>query len=272
MGGLISQLLESATFEVIPLQAALEKAALLPPGASVSVTASPAKGTQATLDMAVSLHDRGHRVVPHLAARMIKDRSELSAIIGRLGAAGINEVFVVGGDADDPGRFPDALALLQEMEDIGHGFADIGITGYPEGHPFISGDQLRQALIDKQRYATYVVTQMCFDVPAIENWIRGSRIDGVRLPVKVGVPGVSDPVKLMGIASRIGVGTSVRFLAKNRKAIWRLVRSGQYKPDKLIRELGQLDPGLGFKGLHVFTFNQIGPTIAWWEEARRKAA
>jgi methylenetetrahydrofolate reductase (NADPH) len=272
MGGLTSQLLERPTFEVIPLKNALEKASLLPSAASVSVTASPAKGIEATIDLAIALQEQGYAAVPHLAARMIKDRSQLSEVIGRLRSAGVGEVFVVGGDADDPGRYPDALSLLRDMDEVGHGFSEVGITGYPEGHPFISGDQLRQAIIDKQRHATYVATQMCFDVPAIESWIRGSRTDGMRLPIKVGIPGVSDPIKLMGIASRIGVGTSVRYLAKNRRALWRLLTPGQYTPGKLIRQLGQLDPGLGFHGLHVFTFNQIGPTLTWWEQARRKAA
>lgn len=56
------------------------------------------------------------------------------------------------------------------MEDLGHHFREVGVTGYPEGHPFISGDLLRQALIDKERHATYIATQMCFDPAAIFAW------------------------------------------------------------------------------------------------------
>jgi methylenetetrahydrofolate reductase (NADPH) len=269
---LTTQLLAESSFELIPMKSTLEKAAALPAGCNVSVTASPAKGVDATLDLTIELSERGFRAVPHLSARMIKDRLQLTALIKRLQGAAIDHVFVVGGDADDPGRFPDALSLLREMSDICHEFSDIGITGYPEGHPFISGDLLRQALIDKQRYATYVTTQMCFDVPGIEAWIKGIRIDGIGLPVKVGIPGVADPVKLIGIAGRIGVGTSVRFLSKNRRTIWRLLFPGAYKPTKLVRRLGQLDPHLGFFGLHIFTFNQIEPTVAWWADQQKRAS
>jgi len=271
VASLTSQLLAESSFEIIPMKNTLEKAAALPAGCNVSVTASPAKGMDATLDLTIALSERGYGAVPHLSARMIKDRLQLSGLIKRLQRAEIDHVFVVGGDADDPGRFPDALSLLREMSDIGHDFSDIGITGYPEGHPFISGDLLRQALIDKQRYATYIATQMCFDVAGIETWIKGIRIDGVKLPVKVGIPGVADPVKLIGIAGRIGVGTSVRFLRKNRRAVWRLMFPGSYKPTKLLRKLGDLDPHLGFFGLHVFTFNQIEPTVAWWTDQKQRA-
>jgi methylenetetrahydrofolate reductase (NADPH) len=271
VAGLTSELLAEASFELLPMKTALEKAAALPPGCNVSVTASPAKGMDATLDLTVQLRELGYKAAPHLSARMIKDRIQLSGLMKRMEKAAIDHVFVVGGDADEPGNFPDALSLLREMSDIGHRFSDVGITGYPEGHPFISGDLLRQALIAKQRYATYIATQMCFDVPAIETWIKGIRIDGVKLPVKVGIPGVVDPVKLISIAGRIGVGTSVRFLRKNRRAIWRLLFPGAYKPTRVLTTLGQLDPGLGFFGLHIFTFNQVEPTVAWWAAQVKRA-
>jgi methylenetetrahydrofolate reductase (NADPH) len=271
MASLTSQLLAESSFEIIPMKNTLEKAAGLPAGCNISVTASPGKGMDATLDLTIELCERGYRAVPHLSARMIKDRAQLSSLMNRLERADVDHVFVVGGDAEDPGRFPDALSLLREMSDIGHDFSDVGITGYPEGHPFISGDLLRQAMISKQRYATYIATQMCFDVPGIETWIKGVRLDGIKLPVKVGLPGVADPVKLIGIARRIGVGTSVRFLTKNRRAIWRLLFPGAYKPTKLLKRLGELDSHLGFFGLHIFTFNQIQPTVAWWNDQRKRA-
>jgi methylenetetrahydrofolate reductase (NADPH) len=221
----------------------------------------------ATIDLAAALREQGFVVTPHLSARMIKNRSELSGIVSRLFREGIDRAFVVGGDADDPGQFKDALELLRELSDLGHHLNEVGVTGYPEGHPFISGDLLRQALIDKQRYATYIATQMCFDAPAIVTWVKGTRLDGVRLPINVGIPGVVDPIRLAGIAARIGVGTSVRYVTKNRKMIWRFLRPGAYRPTKLLRELGAIDPALGLRGLHIFTFNLIEPTVAWFQES-----
>jgi methylenetetrahydrofolate reductase (NADPH) len=263
-------LLADPAFEVIPLKGIEEKVSALPAGANVTVTASPAKGIEATLDLAVALHRRGFVATPHLSARMIADHDELNSIIDRLAGEGIDRVFVVGGDADDPGKFKDALELLRAMEELGHHFREVGITGYPEGHPFISGDLLRQALIDKQRHATFVATQMCFDATAISSWARGIRVDGVRLPIRVGVPGVVDPLKLATIATRIGVGTSVRYVMKNRRAVWRLLRPRTYRPTKLVKALGARQRELNFVGLHVFTFNQIESTANWLRDERRR--
>jgi methylenetetrahydrofolate reductase (NADPH) len=262
-----SNLLDVVTFEVIPLKGVIERARVLPAKTPVSITASPAKGLQATVDLALQLRELGYMVTPHISARMVNDRPELVRITRLLTEAGITDVLVVGGDADDYGKFKDSAALLREMADIGHSFAEVGITGYPEGHPFIPLDALRQAMLEKQRYATYVTTQMCFDPAAFATWLKDTRRDGVKLPVMVGVPGVVDPLRLARVAARIGVGTSIRYVKKNRAALVRMLRPGSYRPGKLVRALHTLDPSLGLVGLHLFTFNQVGPTWKWYEKA-----
>jgi methylenetetrahydrofolate reductase (NADPH) len=261
------QIVLDPSFEVIPLKGISEKMASLAPASRVTVTASPAKGMAATLSLASDLHQLGFMVTPHLSARLIRDRSELEEIIDRMASEGIKRAFVVGGDGDERGKFKDALHLLRTMEELGHHFAEIGITGYPEGHPYISGDLLREALIAKQRHATYIATQMCFDPKAIFDWARGVRNAGVRLPIRVGIPGVVDPVRLASIAARIGVGTSLRFVMKNRTAIWRLLRPGMYKPTRLVKALQQKSEELGLSGLHIFTFNQVEATAHWYKQA-----
>ena len=45
----LARILTSPTFELVPLKNALDQAAFLPAGATVSVTASPAKGIEATV-------------------------------------------------------------------------------------------------------------------------------------------------------------------------------------------------------------------------------
>ena len=58
------------------------------PGATVSVTASPAKGIEATVALCEQLQALGFRAVPHLSARMIRDRAHLSELIAWLEGAG----------------------------------------------------------------------------------------------------------------------------------------------------------------------------------------
>ena len=265
-------LLTGADFEVIPLEGVLDKTSSIAPGSTVSVTASPSRGMTPTLDVAIELQNRGFRAVPHLSARTIENRGDLASVIKRLDDGGVAQVFITGGDGQPRGDYHDALSLLEDMATVGHPFLEVGITGYPEGHPVISQGRLRQSLLEKEPHATYVVTQMCFSPEAIIEWITSIRADGVALPVKVGVPGAVDPARLLSIGARIGVGESMRFLAKNRGSILGMLRPGRYQPDRIVRPLARLGESLGMTGIHLFTFNQVEPTVAWHRKAMSRVA
>ena len=262
----LARVLEAPTFELIPLKNSLDQAAHLPAGATVSVTASPAKGIEATVALCEQLQARGFRAVPHVSARMIRDRAHLVDLIAWLEGAGVDRAFVVGGDAKEPGAYPDGLALLREMAEIGHPLSEIGIPGYPQGHAFIADGPLLDALRAKAAFASYITTQLCFDPSAIARWLVARRAEGITLPVHVGVPGVAEPQKLLAIAARIGVADTHRFLVKNVRFVTRLVRSGGfYRPDGLLEGLAPYaaDPAAAIVSLHLYTFNAVDATEAW---------
>ncbi len=257
-------LLEDLTYELIPLSNVLPQSEFLPEGARVSVTASPAKGMQATVDLALELQQRGFDVVPHISARLTQDRAELESIMKQIADAEIKRAFVVGGDADPPGEFFDGLSILQAMDEIGHDLT-IGIPSYPEGHHFISDEAINQALVDKQPYASSMTTQMCFKPQTIADWIGEQRARGVALPIKIGIPGVAELRKLIGISARIGVGDSLKFLTKNTSLVGKLVRPGGYAPDDLLIGLSNVfaDDYSNVVDLHCYTFNQVESTEEW---------
>ncbi len=261
----VRKVIENLHYELIPLSNVIDQASFLPEGATVSVTASPAKGMQATIDLSLQLQDMGMHVIPHFSARLTKDRAELEANLKAIDAAGIHRVFIVGGDADPPGEFFDAFLFLQAIEEIGHSIDSFGITGYPEGHPIISHELLEQAIVDKARYADYITTQMCFEPGIITDWIRHQRNRGIDLPVYLGIPGSAELKKLLAISARIGVGDSVKFAAKNPKLIGRLIKPGGYSPDALILGLAAAltDERINIEGFHCYTFNQVERTEEW---------
>ena len=57
----LASLLRTPTFELIPLKNVMDQAEYLPPGATVSVTASPTKGLEATVELAAQLRLAGFR-------------------------------------------------------------------------------------------------------------------------------------------------------------------------------------------------------------------
>jgi methylenetetrahydrofolate reductase (NADPH) len=262
----LAELLRAPTFELVPLKNALDQAGFLPAGVTVSVTASPAKGIEATIALCEQLQARGLRAVPHLSARMVRDRSHLADLIAWLEGAGVDRAFVVGGDAKEPGDYPDGLSLLRDMAEIGHPLSEIGIPCYPQGHAFIADGPLLEALHAKAAFASYMTTQLCFDPGAIATWIAVRRGEGLTLPVHVGVPGVAEPHKLLAISARIGVADTHRFLTKNLRFVARLVRSGGfYRPDALLEGLAPhlADPSAGIVDLHMYTFNAVDTFEAW---------
>lgn len=265
----LAAVLRAPTFELVPLKKALDQAAFLPPASTVSVTASPAKGIEATVALCEQLQARGFRAVPHFSARMVRDRAHLVDLIAWLEGAGVDRAFVVGGDAKEPGDYPDGLSLLREMAEIGHPLSEIGIPCYPQGHAFIADGPLLDALRAKAAYASYMTTQLCFDPGAIATWIAARRAEGITVPIHVGVPGVAEPHKLLAISARIGVADTHRFLTKNLRFVAKLVRSGGfYRPDALLEGLAPhlADPIADIVGLHMYTFNAV-ETFETWRRA-----
>jgi methylenetetrahydrofolate reductase (NADPH) len=257
-------------FELIPLRGAEEQAARLPRGATVTVTSSPRRGLEPTLELCERLTAPGFNAVPHISARQVVDHAHLTDVMARVHAMGIREVFVVGGDGREPaGPFDSSLSLLRAMADSDQRFERVGVAGYPERHPLIDNPGLIQALADKQPFASYVVTQICFDPAAITAWIDRIRQAGVDLPVYVGMPGVVNRAKLLEITLRIGVGDSLRFVRKHDGLVARLVGRTAYRPDALIAGLSPdlAQPGAAVAGIHINTFNQVEPTMRWVRQA-----
>jgi methylenetetrahydrofolate reductase (NADPH) len=262
----MARLLAHARYEVLPTASTEDKLLEhVPRDREVTVTASPGKGLEATLELAERLSGHGYVVTPHLAARMVSGRSELAEICDRLTGKGIRQVFVPGGDAEAVGDYPDALALLEDLTALGRPFAQVGITGYPESHPTIHDDLTIQSMWDKRRYATHVVSNLTFDPGVIRTWLRRMRQRGITMPLFLGLPGPVERAKLLAMATKIGVGESTRFLAKNKGLFARLAAPGGFTGERFLERCAPAldEPGALVEGLHVFTFNQIAETEAW---------
>jgi methylenetetrahydrofolate reductase (NADPH) len=260
------RLLEHARYEVLPTPSV--EATILEhvgPDTTLTVTASPSKGLEATLELTERLTRQGYVAVPHLAARMIRDRAELSEICDRLTGAGIDRIFVPGGDADEPGAYPDALSLLKDLTDLGRPFAHVGITGYPESHPTISDDLTIQSMWDKRQFATHVVSNLTFDPDVLATWVGRMRGRGITMPLLLGIPGPVDRTKLLSMATKIGVGESTRFLAKHKGTFARLAAPGGFTGERFLAKVAPAlsPPEMLVEGLHVFTFNQVAATVEW---------
>jgi len=255
-----------AYMEIFPTDTVEARLDALEPGSYVAVTCSPAKGVEVTLDMAERLANRGFKIVPHIAARMVQDKKHLGEIMARLNDLPIISIFVPGGDAPRPaGDYSKALDLLRDIAEFEHRFTEIGIAGHPEGHPAVRRDVLLEEMRQKQQFSNYIVTQMCFDAEIIGSWVQDIRGEGIELPVWLGLPSVSNRASLMATSLRIGVGNSLRYLRNNSRIATQLLRSKNYRPDDLLIELAPYlaDPELKIQGHHIYCFNQVEKAEQW---------
>jgi methylenetetrahydrofolate reductase (NADPH) len=263
---------------VIPLEG-VEEAVLehVPRHVTMTVTVSPRLGQAATLELAERLAAQGYDVVPHISARLVRDDGHLRELLDRVEQAGVRDVFVVAGDAKEPaGGFTGAAPLLAAMAELGHGIEQIGITGYPESHPTISDEETIRAMFAKAPFATYIVSQICFDPHVTAAWIDSVWARGTRLPIHIGLPGAVPRAKLVRISTRIGLGRSARFVRHHRSWFTRLLRPGGFDPGGLLAglepEVSRPADRLG--AFHVFTFNDLADTERWrvGELQRRREA
>lgn len=266
----VSTLLAEPRFELMPFDSFGEQMHHLPDGAAIAITTSPTLGLEATLDWTERATEEGYEIIPHIAARYVEDESHLTDVLDRLKAAGVTDIFVPGGDREEPaGEFDSAFSFLSTMDELGYEFDEVGITGYPEGHAFLDDDTLESAMRQKAPHATYIVTQLCYDPDAVINWTEMIRERGIELPIEVGIPGVMKYQRLLSISQKVGVGDSVRFLRKTSGIVGfikELIGSrGKYTPDELIDGLAPYshDPEYGLAGVHIYTFNQVPDTEQW---------
>jgi methylenetetrahydrofolate reductase (NADPH) len=270
----VADLLRRFRFEILQLDGIEEQVRqYVPTDVKVTVTASPRKGLEATLDLSERLAGAGYAVVPHLSARLVRDRAHLEEVLARLQRAGITELFVPAGDATEPGEYHSAADLLAAMGDARTQFERIGITGYPESHHMISDEETIRAMFAKAEMATDIISQLCFDAQTIDGWIKNVRERGTHLPIWIGMPGCVDYAKLVRITMKIGMGESTRFLRHNRNRLARVL-TRQFKPDRLLRDLTPVvtDPAAKVAGFHIYTFNEVARTERWRQRALTRLA
>jgi methylenetetrahydrofolate reductase (NADPH) len=263
-------LVAGLNYEIVPMKSVEQAIEDLPPRAHVSVTCSPAKGIAATQELTERLLGLGHHPVPHLAARLVEGPEHATGLAAWLRLHEIGEVFVIAGDAPEPvGPYEGALAFLRDLLAADPGVRRVGITGYPDGHAMIDDAEVsrqlhaKQALLAEAGVAGWVSTQMCFDEERIKSWIEVERAAGLTLPIRLGVPGVVDRTRLMTMGTRLGIGASMRYLAKNRSTVMQLMAPGGFDPTDMVVAFADDAEQLGIETLHSFTFNAVADTRAW---------
>lgn len=221
------------------------------------------------------IRDKGYTPVAHLAARVFESREELHSQVEALAGVGVEHYLVLGGNpGPDERPLPNAEAILadQVMADVKPRHLFIG--GHPEGHPDIPGQALmpalhrKIALIDEMGVAVSIVTQFGFDGDVMADWIEEVRAEGLDVPIRIGVAGVTSLPKLIKFAMFCGVGNSVKALQKTKGSVLKALRDQD--PGDVVAALDRrlAVHGSGDVALHFFPFGGWPKTLDWVSSAR----
>ena len=269
-----ADLVVNGSLEMSPGRAgdAAAVAALLPAGTRVYVNHLPRHGLAQSLDALARLRGAGLEPVPHIAARRVASRNELTTfLVKAVRDAAVTKVLLIGGDDPLPlGPYGDAIAVLRERILADCGVREVGLPGYPEGHPRIPQTSLDQALTEKlaaaeaQGLGASIVTQFSFAPARIVEYCSELARKVPDVPVYVGMAGPTDAVTLLRFAQRCGVSNSLRAMGAQGMGAVRLFMHTD--PGEQLSALAQYclrHADCNVVGAHLFSFGAAAKSAAW---------
>ncbi len=190
--------------------------AAIPPGTPINIAFLGNETHAQRIHAARVIRACGFEPVPIISSRRLRSEQDRDQLLDSLTAAAApTRVILVGGDPTSPaGPYEDSLALLRSNLLQRHAITQVGIVGYPEGHPRIDPGSLWRSLrwkldfLQEAGCTVEITTQFGLDAEAVVHWIRQLRREGINTPVRIGVPGPATAGTLLRYAQQFGVTPS----------------------------------------------------------------
>lgn len=225
------------------------------------------------------LNDEGFTVMPHIPARVIKNKAMLGDWLSMYqNEAGVDEALLIAGGSPKPiGDYDSSIKLIESgLFDLA-GFKRLHIAGHPEGNKDIDPDgeikNVSEALSWKQEFSKRtdaemaIATQFCFDANVVKKWMDDIKDDGIDIPIHIGIAGPAKLQTLLKFSIECGIGSSMKILTKRAKDITKLLLP--YEPTQVLKELAEYkakDPKFNIEQVHFFPFGGVKETSDWVRE------
>ena len=228
---------------------------------------------------AKKLNDEGFTVMPHIPARVIKNKAMLGDWLSMYqNEAGVDEALLIAGGSPKPiGDYDSSIKLIESgLFDLA-GFKRLHIAGHPEGNKDIDPDgeikNVSEALSWKQEFSKRtdaemaIATQFCFDANVVKKWMDDIKDDGIDIPIHIGIAGPAKLQTLLKFSIECGIGSSMKVLTRRAKDITKLLLP--YEPTQVLKELAEYkakDPKFNIEQVHFFPFGGVKQTSDWVRE------
>ncbi len=242
--------------------------------AYLSVTYGAGGSTQArTLTAVETLHQNPVGIAPHLTC--VGSTTEgITALLDKYQTLGVNRIVALRGDlpsgAYAPGKFRHAVDLVRFIrEHYGNTF-HIEVAAYPETHPQSANfeNELRYFKEKISAGADAAITQYFYNAEAYFHFIDECEKFGIDLPIVPGIMPITNYKQLQRFSDLCGAEIP-RWLRR------RLENFGEDQKQALqdfgtevVTNLCQRLLEQGCPGLHFYTMNRSGPTLAIWRNLK----
>lgn len=274
-------LLDGYSIEVMPRTAAKidNFREFLPAGMRVYIAHIDGTPIDDMVATAKRLTDDGYAVMPHMPARLIRDKAMFEEWVSRYSnEAGVSQALLLAGGLSSPrGELDSSLQLLETGLLDRYGFKRLHVAGHPEGNKDIDKDGttrlVDRALKFKQAYSENsdaemaIVTQFAFDAKSIIRWAERIAEAGVTLPIHLGVAGPTKLQTLIKFAISCGVGPSLSVLQRRAMDLSKLLVP--YEPDEFLTEIADYKathPQSLIEQIHVFPLGGVRASADWVNE------
>lgn len=277
-----AELARNASIEFsIPGPAEL-KAAMdtLPRGTSVYLPWPVARPFDANTAMLHEIHAAGFQPVPHLSARGIPSPEALLGFLQRATEnCRVRRIMLIGGEQAEPaGPWSSAGELLESGVLRATGIHEVGVAGFPEGHPHLAAgrhfaDLARKLELARQQgLGLEVVTQFSFSPLRVSEYCADLARAIPDLPVYAGMAGPASEAALRRFARRCDVSASLRALAS--LGVRAAHEASHIRPGEQLAAFAHYcaaRESANMVGVHVYSFGGFADTAQWLRQQFRPA-
>jgi methylenetetrahydrofolate reductase (NADPH) len=247
---------------------------LLPRGTSVYLPWPAARPFSSRLEPMREVCAAGFDPVPHLAARNIPSSRSLLEFLDRATSeCQVRRVMLIGGDQAEPvGPWASAVELLESGVLQDRGVHEVGVAGFPEGHPHLPAGRHFEFLERKfnlaaaQGLGLEVITQFSFLPHRITEYCAELVRALPDLPVYAGLAGPAPESVLRRYARYCGVSASIRALTRLGVKAGETVHLDPEKQLAVMAHFNATRHSSNLVGVHVFSFGGFGVAAQWYQQ------
>ena len=222
-----------------------------------------------TLETVEQIKADGYAAAPHLSC-IGSTRRNVSAILETYKNLGINRIVALRGDLPSgmatTGEFQYANELVSFIREQTGDHFHIEVAGYPEVHP--QAKSARTDLINFKRKvdagANSAITQYFYNADSYFYFVDECRKLGITVPI---VPGIMPIVKFAQLARfSDACGAEIpRWMRKTMEGLGDDSEAIQAFGLDIVTKLCERLLEAGAPGLHFYTLNHAGPSLAIWK-------